>query len=70
MALLKHSGPNLLYNGLSLRFPEPLKLIEGDPSTIREIASAVFKIVEVFHKQDVPFNIVMRHNIVHIVPRK
>ncbi len=67
MTLGEYSGSTRLLNAFTMSGPKTLS--KSDLSELGTLASQIMKVLEIFHRHNQPYNLLIRDNIVHIIPR-
>ena len=66
-SLGEYSGSNRLLNAFTLSLKKNLS--EIDLSELKIIAAQIMNILEILHKNNQPYNLLIKNSIVHIIPR-
>ena len=66
-SLGEYSGSNRLLNAFTLSLKKNLS--EIDLSELKIIAAQIMNILEILHRNNQPYNLLIKNSIVHIIPR-
>jgi len=64
-----HVSEGRLYEAFTLRF-EGRKLSEMDVELRKRVAESVKAVIDVLHKRNQPYNLLIRDQLIHIIPRQ
>jgi len=64
-----HASDGRLYEAFTLRF-EGRKLSEMDVKLRKRVAESVKEVIDVLHKRNQPYNLLIRDQLIHIIPRQ